>query len=141
MLPRALPPAPRCPRAAGPGSRERPKKQRASIQVLAICLSSNFSSEVLDDLRQRAFELAQGLFTLSGPHAVCNAGIHMVFEQPGSRLIDGSPHRRKLNQQVIAARMLAQHALDTAHVALDPAEAVLQLLFDLGIKVDIFHYR
>ena len=80
-----------------------------------------YSLQILDYLCQRPFELPERLFSLAAPHAVCDAGLQMVFEQPGSGLVQRRTDRRELYEQIFTGLLLGQHPVNAADVALNAA--------------------
>src|SRR5712692_5181918 len=124
-----------------PSNRARPQRQQSWNLSQKISRSSSFSLEILDDLTERAFELAQSLLALTSADTIGNAGPHVILKQPRGGLIQRRAHGRKLYEQLFAARVCGQHALDAPHVALDAAQPVLQLLLDLRVEVDFLAQR
>jgi membrane protease YdiL (CAAX protease family) len=93
---------------------------------------------VLEHPAERGLEaLERGAPLVPTFEAPNDAGLHMRFEQLDGDRGDGLPECRDLNQDVVAALAFRQHPLDSAHLALDAAQPVLERALGFRVQVEL----
>src|SRR5256712_13887594 len=95
------------------------------------------SSRLTQHRGDRALQARKGLRPLSLLDRIGNAALDVTFQQLHGRGVDRLLDGAELDQDVLARLVLSDEPLHTAHVALDPLQAVDALALTNGVPADI----